>query len=103
MNVALVIFLIAMILVIVFYKDYRAFIYFVVCVDIFLRLVTYLKTNIIKDTALSFFNAIPADVPAIINSFDLGVVNEIIIFIYVVIYIIFEIFIIRNFVKKKFK
>lgn len=102
MNIALIILLIAAILVIVFYKDFRAFVYFIVCIDVFLRIVSYLKTNIIKDTALSFFDAIPSSIPAIIDSFDLGAFNEILLFIYVIIYIIFEIFIIRLFIKRKF-
>lgn len=102
MSIPLVIFIIALVLVIVFFKDFHAFVYFVVGADIFLRLVTYLKTYIIKDSAFSFLNAIPSDVPSIIKSFDLGVVTEILIFVYIVVYIIFEIFLIRNFIKKKF-
>ncbi|MBR3898328.1 MAG: hypothetical protein IKJ43_03510 [Bacilli bacterium] len=102
MSIPLVIFIIALVLVVVFYKDVRAFVYFVVMTDIFLRLVTYLKINIIKDTAFSFLNAIPADVPDIIRSFDLGVVTEILIFVYVITYIVFEIFLVRLFVKRKF-
>lgn len=102
MNIALIVLLIAMVLVIVFYKDFRAFVYFVVFADIFLRIVSYLKTNIIKDTALSFFDFVPASIPSIIDSFDLGIFNEILLFIYFIVYIIFEIFIIRLFIKRKF-
>lgn len=102
MGAALVIFIIALIIVVVFYKDFNAFVYFVVASDIFLRLIGYLKANIIKDSALSFFNAIPSDVPEIIRSYDLGALTEIFMFIYVITYIVFEIFIIRNFVRKKF-
>lgn len=102
MSIPLVIFIVALILVVIFYKDFHAFVYFVVGVDVFLRLVGYLKANIIKDSAFSFFNAVPSDVPEIIRSFDLGAVTEIFIFVYVIIYIIFEIYLIRNFIKKKF-
>ena len=102
MSIPLVIFIIALVLVVVFYKDVRAFVYFVVMTDIFLRLVTYLKVNIIKDTAFSFLNVVPKDVPDIIRSFDLGVMTEIFIFVYVVTYIIFEVFLIRLFIKRKF-
>ena len=102
MSAALVIFLILMVLVIIFYKDFNAFIHFVVGADILLRIVGYLKANIIKDSAFSFLNVIPSDVPDIIRSFDLGALTEIFIFLYVVIYIIFEVHIVRNFIKKKF-
>lgn len=102
MNIPLVIFIIALVLVIFFYKDFNAFVYFVVGVDVFLRIVSYLKAYVIKDSAFSFLGAIPSNVPEIIRSFDLGTLTEIIMFIYVIIYIIFEIYLIRNFIKKKF-
>ena len=102
MNISLVVFVLALILVVVFFKDFHAFVYFVVASDIFLRIVTYLKMNIIKDSAFGFLSVIPANVPAIIKSFDLGIFNEILMFIYIVVYIIFESFMIRNFVRRKF-
>ena len=102
MSIPLVIFIIALVLVVVFFKDFHAFIYFIVASDIFLRLVTYLKLNIIKDSAFSFLNVIPANVPEIIKSFDLGIFNEILMFIYIIVYILFEGFLIRSFIKKKF-
>lgn len=102
MNIPLLIFVLALALVIVFFKDFHAFVYFIVAVDIFLRIVTYLKINYIKDSALSFLNMVPADVPTIIKSFDLGMFTEFFIIIYVIAYIIFEGFLIRNFIRRKF-
>ncbi|MBR3210050.1 MAG: hypothetical protein IKF82_07300 [Bacilli bacterium] len=102
MNISFWIFVLCLILVIVFFKDFRAFVYFVVAADILLRLITYFKANIIKDTAFVFLNSIPNDVPSIIKTLDLGMFNEILIFIYVVIYMVFEGFLIRNFIKRKF-
>ena len=40
MNIPLLIFVLALILVIVFFKDFNAFVYFIVACDIFLRIVT---------------------------------------------------------------
>ncbi len=102
MNISLIVFIALLILVIVFFKDFHAFVYFVVATDIFLRLVTYLRANIIKDSAFAFLKAVPANVPEIIKSFDLGMFTEILILIYIIVYIIFESFLIRNFIKKKF-
>lgn len=102
MNIPFLIFVVALVLVIVFFKDFNAFVYFVVASDIFLRLVFYLKTNLIKDSALSFLNSIPADVPTIIKSLDLGMFTELLIIIYVIVYIIFEGYLIRNFIRRKF-
>ncbi|MBR3229243.1 MAG: hypothetical protein IKF91_00280 [Bacilli bacterium] len=102
MNIPFLVFVLALILVIVFFKDFHAFVYFVVASDIFLRIVTYLRTYIIKDSALGFLKLVPADVPSIIKSLDLGMFTEILIIIYVICYIIFEGFLIRNFIRRKF-
>lgn len=102
MSLPLVIFIIALVLIIVFYKDFHAFVYFIVASDIFLRIVTYLKANIIKDSAFAFLGVIPADVPEIIRSFDLGVVTEFFMFLYIVVYIVFEGLLIRMFIRRKF-
>lgn len=102
MNWPILIFVLGLILVVVFFKDFHAFVYFIVAVDIFLRLVTYLKVNIIRDTAFEFLNAIPADIPSLINSLDLGAFSEFLMFVYIIAYIIFEGFLIRNFIRRKF-
>ena len=102
MTIQLIIFLIALAAVIFFFKNFNASIYFIVIVDIFLRIITYLKLHYLRSDAFSFLGYIPNDIPSILNSFELGMFNEILIFIYLIVYIIFEILIIRYFVKRKF-
>ncbi len=102
MTVQLLIFILALIAVIFFFKNFNACVYFVVIVDIFLRVVTALKLNYLRSDAFSFLGVIPGDVPSILRSFDLGVFNEILMIVYLIIYIIFEILIIRLFIKRKF-
>ncbi|MDD6323905.1 MAG: hypothetical protein PUA73_04820 [Bacilli bacterium] len=102
MTIPTIIFILILILVVVFFKDFHAFVYSVVTIDIFLRIWTYLKLNIIKDTAFTFLSVIPSDVPAIINSFDLGFFNDILMFLYIIVYIVFEGFMISKFIHRKF-
>ena len=102
MTIQLIIFLLALAAVVIFFRNFNACIYFIVIVDIILRIFTYLKTYILRDDAFDFLALIPTNVPAIIQSFDLGMFNDVIMFLYVVVYIIFEILIIRTFVNKKF-
>lgn len=102
MNISLFIFLIGLILVIIFYKDFKASIYYIVAIDIFLRLISYLKVNIIKDNAFDFFNVISSDIPDMIRSLNLEGITDVLIFVYIIIYIVFECLIIKNFIKKKF-
>lgn len=102
MSVEFLIFIIALVIVIVFYKSFYSFVYFTVIVDIFLRVVTYLKTELIRADAFSFLNYIPDSVAVIIKSWDLGIFTEVLIFIYAVIYIVFLILTIKRFIKRKF-
>lgn len=102
MSIEFMIFIIALVIVIVFYKSFYSFVYFTVIVDIFLRIVTYLKDNLLRADAFSFLNYIPESVAAIIKGWDVGVFTEVLMFLYVVIYTIFLVLTIIKFVKKKF-
>ena len=93
MTVQLIIFLVALVAVIF---------YFIAIIDIFLRIITYLKLNYLRSDAFSFFDFIPSDIPSILNSFELGAFNEILMILYVMVYIIFEVLLIRYFIKRKF-
>lgn len=102
MTIPVIVLIIILILIIVFFKDFNAFIYSLVMIDIFLRIVTYLKTYIIKDSAFGFFSFVPESIPAIINSFDLGIFADVVMFLYVVVYMIFLGLLFSKFVNRKF-
>lgn len=102
MTVQLLLFILALGAVIFFFKNFNACVYFVVMVDIFLRIVTYLKINYFRDDAFSFFDVIPSSVLDILNALELGVFSEVLSALYVIVYIIFEVLLIRFFVKRKF-
>ena len=102
MTIQLIILLVALAAVIVFFKNFNASIYFIVIVDIFLRIIAYLKLNYLRNDAFSFLNVLPGDIPSILNSFELGAFNEILMVIYLIVYIIFEVLIIRYFIRRKF-
>lgn len=102
MTIPVIVLIIALVLIIVFFKDFHAFVYAFVMIDIFLRIVTYLKMYIIKDNAFDLLSFIPESIPAIIKSFDLGMFNDIVMFLYVLIYMIFLGFLFSKFVNRKF-
>lgn len=102
MSVPLLILIIALVFIIFFYKDFHAFVYFVVIIDILLRIITYLKVNILRADAFSFLSFIPENIPSIWSSYVTGTFSEILMAIYVIIYIIFEVFVIAKFIKRKF-
>ena len=63
---------------------------------------TYLKTYILRDDAFDFLTLIPSNVLSLLQSFDLGALNDILLAVYIVVYIVFEVLIIKTFIKKKF-
>ena len=98
MTVQLVIFILALAAIIFFFKNFNACVYFVVMIDIFLRIVTFLTEHYLRADAFSFLDAIPSSVLAMLNSFKMGVLNEVLVIIYVIIYIIKKIPKINNYV-----
>ncbi|MEG0826601.1 MAG: hypothetical protein RR404_03945 [Bacilli bacterium] len=88
--------------VIVFFKKFSNFVYAVAIIDIFLRILTFIKLNInvpeISNFIIKYF---PTNIPAIINKYTNEMFSNILIWIYIVIFIIFEYYIIKSFIKKK--
>ena len=102
MSISVIVLIILLILIIVFFRDFNAFIYSFVMIDIFLRIVTYLKTYLLKANAFGFFDFIPESIPSILKSFDLGSMNDIVMFLYVLVYMIFLGLMFSKFVNRKF-
>lgn len=102
MTIELLIFIIALAAIIFFFKNFNACVYFIVMVDIFLRIVTYLTQHYLRADAFSFLDSMPSSVLEILNGFSEGMLNEILVIIYIIIYIIFEVLLIRFFIKRKF-
>ena len=102
MSISVIVLIILLILIIVFFRDFNAFIYSFVMIDIFLRIITYLKTYLLKDNAFGFFDFVPESIPAILKSFDLGNFNDIVMFLYVLVYMIFLGLLCSKFVNRKF-
>jgi len=100
MSIEFIIFLVVLLAVIIFFKSFYSCVYFVVIVDIFLRVVTYLKDNLLRADVFDFLNYIPGSVAQIIKSFDVAILTEVLLFIYILLYIIFEIIIIKQFIKR---
>lgn len=95
--------LVVLIGIVVFvFKQFSSFVYFMAIVDILLRIITFIKLNIGIPELSSFLDAyIPVSIPAIIDTYSTGIFNTILIWGYVIIYIIFETYIIRTFFRKK--
>ena len=98
----LVILIVLIGIVVFFFKKFSSFIYFLAIVDIFLRIMTFIKLQISNYEIYSFLNKyIPTSIPSIIDAYSSGILNTILIWLYVIAIIIFESYIIRTFFRKK--
>lgn len=98
----LVIFIVLLAVVIFFFKRFSSFIYFVAIVDIFLRILTFIKLNVnVPELYALINNYIPENIPAIIDKYTNGIVYTVIVWIYVIIFCIFLFYVTRTFFRKK--
>lgn len=98
----LVVIIVILGLVIMFFRRFSNFIYAVAIIDIFLRIMEYIKYNIgIRDVMLFIDKYFPSSVLSVINKYSSGIINDILAWAYVVIMVIFLYYTIRVFIKKK--
>lgn len=98
----LVIFLVLLGVVVFFFRKFNSFIYSVAIIDILLRIVTYVKIELTKGEIFAFLNKyIPANVPTILGNYANGLLLTVLMWAYVIVFIIFEFYIIRTFFRKK--
>ena len=98
---ALVIILIIIILVLLFKRTFSSAIYAVCIVDIFLRIVDFIKDQV--PALRSVLGAIPGSLNEIIIRYTSGIpiIELILLWLIFVVYVIFEFYIFRIFLKKK--
>lgn len=89
-------------IVIFIFKKFSSFIYFIAIIDILLRIIAFIKLQISNYEIYTFLNKyFPTSIPGILNRYSTGILNTILIWLYVIAMIIFEYYIIRTFIRKK--
>ena len=104
MYIDLIILIILLIVVIMFFQRFSSFVFFVAIVDIFLRILAFIKNNIgLKDVATIIGKYLPENLFAIIDKYinPSNIVNSILKWCFVGIMTIFLSYIIKIFMKKK--
>lgn len=98
----LVILIIILAIIVLIFKKFSSFVYFTVIIDLFLRILHQISSMLAIAEISSFVNKyIPASIPAILSKYSTGIFLTILIWGYIIIYIIFEVYIIKTFMKKK--
>ena len=99
---AVIIILIILILVLLFKRTFSSAIYAISIVDIFLRLVDFLRSHLgLTGEIGNILNKIPSSLDAVIRHATSGVFMEILLWALFVVYVIFLYYVISYFIKKR--
>ena len=101
---AIIIILIILVLVLLFKRTFSSAIYAIVIVDIFLRLIDFLRGYVHFSGQIgSFLNKIPASLNAVIigTKGTIGIFADILLWVIFVVYVIFLCYIFAYFLRKK--
>ncbi len=98
MYIDIIIVVVLLLLSVFVYRRFSSFVYAFVIIDLFLRIMNFL---IVKIPIPSFSGVLPSSIEAIMGKYTKGMLLDVLIWIYVVIYIIFLGYTIVYFSKKK--
>lgn len=101
MYVDVIIILILLGVVIFLFRKFSSFVYAVAIIDIFLRILTFIRDNTVPELKSLIGKYFPESIPAIIAKYSNGVFYNILIWAYVIIFAIFLVYIIKYFIKKR--
>lgn len=88
--------------VLFYFRKFSNFVYALAITDIFLRILNFIKLNIgVSEISLFISKYFPADIPAIIYKYTNGVLSDILVWGYVIIFVAFEFYIVRAFFRNK--
>lgn len=100
----LFVFVVLLCITIFIFRRFKAVIYCIAIIDIMLRILTFIKLNIEIPEVFIFLNKhIPTSVLGIIGHYTTGTIFTILSWTYVACFVLFEYFIIRTFIKNKYK
>lgn len=104
MYIDLIVLIVLMIVVIMFFKRFSSFVFFIAIIDIFLRILTFIKNNIgLPDVAALIGKYLPESIIDIIDKYtnSIPLLNTILRWAFIIIMIIFLSYIIKIFIHKK--
>ena len=102
MDVLLIILVIAIVVVGIFFRDFKSVVYFIGIIDIFFRLLHKLVSLIHVEAIDNFVgDYIPSSVEAIIDNYSSGILNTILIWILFLLYVYFLFYLVKYWLKKK--
>lgn len=102
MYIDLIVLIILIFVVVMFFKRFSSFVFFMAIIDIFLRILAFIKYNIgLPDVAALIGKYLPESIMAIIDKYTNGLFQAILEWAFVIIMIIFLSYIVKIFIHKK--
>ncbi len=98
----LIIILVLIILTIIFFRRFSNVVYIICIIDMFLRIISKIEVLLgIKEISNLVNRYLPDSLLAVINSHSSGIINTILVWLYVGIYVIFLYYVVCTFFRKK--
>ncbi len=98
----LIIILVLIILTIIFFRRFSNVVYIICIIDMFLRIISKIEVLLgIKEISNLVNRYLPDSLLAVINSYSSGIINTILVWLYVGVYVIFLYYVVCTFFRKK--
>ncbi|MFV0249923.1 MAG: hypothetical protein ACK5HP_02675 [Bacilli bacterium] len=98
----LIILLLLMVAVIFFFRNFRAFVFFLASIEIIFHILTYIKLHIgVAEVTTLIDKYIPESILAILSQYTSGLFYDILAWLFLACFIVFEINVIKILFKKK--
>jgi len=101
MYVDLGVILVLLIVVVVFFRRFSSFVYAFAIIDIFLRIMTFIKNNTVPELRSLIGRYLPESIASVIGRYSSGLLYNLLMWVYVIIFIVFLFYITNYFIKKK--
>ncbi len=102
MDIVLILLVVAIIVVGIFFKDFKSVVYFLGIIEIFFRIIHKVASLLgISDFSYFVDKYIPGSLEGIIDTYSSGILNTVFVWILVLLFVYFEWYLIRYWVKKK--
>ena len=102
MDVDVVLLIVLIVAGIFFFRKFKSSIYFIASLDIFFRILTFVKNNIgVKEISNFVSKYFPESIPGVINKYTNGIVATILMWVYVAVFAIFLFYTVKILWKKK--
>lgn len=98
----LIIIIVLLVLAVIFFRDFKSFIYGLGIIEIFLRILTFIKHNIgIKEVSNIIGKYMPESIISIIGKYSTGLLYTVLIWLFLISMICFLVYLLKYFFKRK--